>query len=218
MICLLRQIFCIAISGNVASYMQHASTDYHWRYNFHLVSTAATTIVLYVCLMPLGLWAAFRWFVRPSDPDVENDVSALRADAYGTDDSSDSAFTDTAKLQAPYLPGLLTLMCIYGYSLGIYVPVSILWVIQISVLQWLLVLSAALLSGSVLVLVLTPALRVSRGSLVFAAGIVAAHFVLAAGFMLYFFHVPEAASASAVVSNVVVDATAAVAKLNATTG
>lgn len=115
------------------------------------------------------------------------------------------------------MPGLLTLMCIYGYSLGIYVPVSILWVIQISVLQWLLVLSAAFLSGSVLVLVLTPALRVSRGSLVFAAGIVAAHFVLAAGFMLYFFHVPEAPLAAAnVVANVVVDATAAAAKLNVT--
>lgn len=86
-------------------------------------------------------------------------------------------------------------MCVYGYSLVIYIPVSILWVIQVSVLQWLLVISATFLSGSVLVLVLTPALRVSRGSLMFAVGIVAAHFLLAAGFMLYFFHVPEVAAA-----------------------
>lgn len=45
--------------------------------------------------------------------------------------------------------------------------------------------------------VLTPALRVSRGPLAFAAVIVAAHFLLATGFMLYFFHVPEAIAAAA---------------------
>lgn len=59
----------------MASYLQTASNDYEWRYNFHLVSTAATTIVMYVCLVPVGLWAAFRWFVRPSDPDIETEVS-----------------------------------------------------------------------------------------------------------------------------------------------
>lgn len=66
-------IFSIAISGNVASYLQHADdgSNYHWRYNFHLVSTAATAIVMYVCAVPVALWAAFKWFVRPSDPDVE---------------------------------------------------------------------------------------------------------------------------------------------------
>lgn len=93
--------------------------------------------------------------------------------------------------QSPYTPSLLTLICVYGYSLAIYIPVSMLWVIQLSILQWLLVITATFLSGSVLVLVLTPALRVSRVSLILAAGIVGAHFLLATGFMLYFFHVPE---------------------------
>lgn len=53
-------------------------------------------------------------------------------------------------------------------------------------------ISATFLSGSVLVIVLSPALRVVRGSMMFAIGIVAAHFLLATGFMLYFFHVPDA--------------------------
>lgn len=100
----------------------------------------------------------------------------------------------------------------YGYSLVIYIPVSILWVIQISLLQWLLVISATFMSGSVLLLVLTPALRVSRGSLMFAVGIIVAHFLLAAGFMLYFFHVPDStASAAAKIVAAVTSSPAALA-------
>lgn len=75
--------------------------------------------------------------------------------------------------------------------MAIYIPVSILWVIQISFLQWILVISAAFVSGSVLILILTPALRVSKISIIIAIGIIAAHFLMATGFMLYFFHVPE---------------------------
>lgn len=98
----------------------------------------------------------------------------------------------------------MTLICVYGYSLAIYIPVSILWVIPLSLLQWLLVITATFLSGTVLVLVLTPALRVSRVSLILAAVIVGAHFLLATGFMLYFFHVPEINLTAAVVSPVAV--------------
>lgn len=93
--------------------------------------------------------------------------------------------------EVQYTPSLLTLVCLYGYSLVIYIPVSILWVIQISFLQWLLVISATFVSGSVLVLILSPALRVSQISLILASVIFAAHFLLATGFMLYFFHVPD---------------------------
>ncbi|CAD7086916.1 unnamed protein product [Hermetia illucens] len=159
-------IFSIAISGNIASYLHHASVDFHWRYNFHLVSYAATAIFIYACFVPVALWGLFKWSVRPTTDDIESD-------------------------SASYTPNLLALMCVYGYSLAIYIPVSILWVIQISFLQWLLVITAALLSGSVLIFVLTPALRNSNISLFLIAGILIAHFTLAAGFMLYFFHVPN---------------------------
>lgn len=67
------QIFSIAISGNIANYMQEASTNFHWRYNFHLVSIAATTIVLYVILIPFALWAALKWTARPVDSDLITD-------------------------------------------------------------------------------------------------------------------------------------------------
>lgn len=89
-----------------------------------------------------------------------------------------------------YTPDLLTLICLYGYSLGIYIPVSVLWVIQIFVLQWILVFGAALSTGAVLIIVLSPALQNSTKSIFVIGGILMAHFLLAAGFMLHFFHMP----------------------------
>ncbi|KAH8290043.1 hypothetical protein KR044_003800 [Drosophila immigrans] len=160
-------IFSIAISGNIASYLQLANDSYHWHYNFHLVSYAATCIFLYANILPAILWALFKYSLKPVD----------QADAIETDSAS-------------YTPTLLSLMCIYGYSLAIYIPVSILWVINISLLQWLLVITAAMLSGTVLIAVLTPALRNSQYSLFLIVGILSAHVVLAAGFLLYFFHSP----------------------------
>ncbi|XP_055914160.1 protein YIPF1 [Eupeodes corollae] len=159
-------IFSIAISGNVASYLQTANENYHWRYNFHLVSYAASCIFIYSCFVPGTLWGLMKYTLKPVEEDLETE-------------------------NATYTPSLLSLMCIYGYSLAVYIPVSILWVIQISILQWLLVLTAALASGSVLIAVLTPALRNSKISFFLMIGILGAHFLLAAGFMLYFFHVPN---------------------------
>ncbi|XP_068159751.1 protein YIPF1 [Drosophila tropicalis] len=162
-------IFSIAISGNIASYLHQANDGYQWHYNFHLVSYAATCIFLYANILPAILWALFKYSLKPVD-------------------ESDAVETDSAT----YTPSLLSLMCIYGYSLAIYIPVSILWVINISLLQWLLVITAALLSGTVLIAVLTPALRNSQYSLFLIIGILGAHIVLAAGFLLYFFHSPDA--------------------------
>ncbi|XP_013108110.1 protein YIPF1 [Stomoxys calcitrans] len=165
-------IFCIAISGNIANYLQHQSETYQWHYNFHLVSYAATCIFIYANFLPGALWALFKYSLKPLEEGLETE-------------------------NADYTPSLLSLMCVYGYSLAIYIPVSILWVIQLSILQWLLVITAALLSGSVLIAVLTPALRNSKYSLFLIIGILAAHFLLAAGFMLYFFHVPSSGTVGA---------------------
>lgn len=55
-------VFSIAISGNVANYLQTAGTSkHHWRYDFHVVSYAATCIFLYAWLLPLALWGAIKW-------------------------------------------------------------------------------------------------------------------------------------------------------------
>lgn len=198
-------VFSIAISGNIARYMQQAgSSSTHWHYNFHLVSLAATVIIFYVCGVSTGLWATFKWTLKAVDPNFETDTSS-------------------------YTPSLLSLLCVYGYSLAIYIPVSILWMIpvgvfeafvfislliplpfQFSFLQWLLVITAATLSGTALVFVLRPAIRNSRLSLILIVGIVAAHFLLACSFMLYFFHVPGGAVSAATTAPIVVQVATAV--------
>lgn len=50
----------------------------------------------------------------------------------------------------------IEMLCVYGYSLSIYIPVSILWLIHVSLIQWVLVLLAVILSGSVLILTFWP--------------------------------------------------------------
>lgn len=64
----------------MAKYFQEAAAD-HYRYNFHLVSLAATTIVMYVCMMPLLLWTVLKWTQRPVESDlIQEEVSFNRID------------------------------------------------------------------------------------------------------------------------------------------
>lgn len=67
------QIFSIAISGNIFSYLNEANTNYKWRYNFHLVSFAATTIIFYISCVPFALWAAFKWTARSINTELVSD-------------------------------------------------------------------------------------------------------------------------------------------------
>nr|SVE75360.1 EOG090X0CJ3 [Daphnia dolichocephala] len=89
--------------------------------------------------------------------------------------------------QAPL--GFIEIVSLYGYSLAIYIPISVLLTIPFPVLQWTLVILGAALSGSVLVLSLWPPLSASqRGmAVIIVSAIVAFHFLLAAGLQLYFF-------------------------------
>jgi fatty acid desaturase len=66
-------------------------------------------------------------------------------------------------------------------------------VIQLTWLQWLLVMIGMALSGTVLVMTVSPAFKNDKKqvfiiSMVF---VMAMHGLLAIGFMLYFFHVPK---------------------------
>jgi len=93
----------------------------------------------------------------------------------------------------------LELVCLYGYSLAIYIPVSLLWLIQVSWWQWLCVLAGAGLSGYVLFLPIWPAVRdqAAKSAVIVMAIVLALHLLLACGFMLYFFHVPAVAAGGA---------------------
>lgn len=68
-------VFAIGISGNIANYFQHINTKTHWKYNFHLVSYAATAIYTYIALIPIALWGILKW---SSEPDIELDDTEVQ--------------------------------------------------------------------------------------------------------------------------------------------
>nr|CAG4648208.1 EOG090X0CJ3 [Moina brachiata]SVE93235.1 EOG090X0CJ3 [Moina brachiata] len=84
---------------------------------------------------------------------------------------------------------LTEIVSLYGYSLAIYIPISVLWTIPLPFIQWSLVIVGAALSGSVIVLSLWKPLSTHQRGIAVAllAILVALHFLLAAGLQLYFF-------------------------------
>ncbi|CAF0892062.1 unnamed protein product [Brachionus calyciflorus] len=88
----------------------------------------------------------------------------------------------------------IEILCIYGYSLAIYVPVSLLWLINVPFLQWTFVLIAIILSSSVLFVTFWPIFGQDQNrnvGLGIMLVIVLLNALLGIGFMLYFFHNPS---------------------------
>ncbi|XP_026180782.1 protein YIPF2 isoform X1 [Mastacembelus armatus] len=91
----------------------------------------------------------------------------------------------------------LETVCVYGYSLFIYIPTSVLWIIPFEWLRWTLILVAMVISGSVLVLTFWPVVRDDTKVMAMAtvATIVILHTLLAIGCKLYFFQTADHAPA-----------------------
>ncbi|XP_061694364.1 protein YIPF1 [Syngnathoides biaculeatus] len=87
----------------------------------------------------------------------------------------------------------MEVVCVYGYSLSIYIPAVVLWIIPFEWLQWLTVLVALCLSGSVLVITFWPAVRDDQPKIIAAVmlAIVLLNVLLAVGCKAYFFSKPE---------------------------
>jgi hypothetical protein len=87
----------------------------------------------------------------------------------------------------------LELLCIYGYSLTIFIPVSILWMIPITWLQWLLTIIASLISGSVLIVTFWPTVNSDqkRWNALSMVVVLLAHILMAICIMLVFFHISD---------------------------
>ncbi|KAL0966992.1 hypothetical protein UPYG_G00303170 [Umbra pygmaea] len=83
----------------------------------------------------------------------------------------------------------LEIVCVYGYSLAIYIPAVVLWIIPYNTVRWLSIIVALCLSGSVLVLTFWPAVRDDKPRVAIAimVAIVAMHVLLAVGCKAYFF-------------------------------
>lgn len=87
----------------------------------------------------------------------------------------------------------LETVCVYGYSLFIYIPTSVLWIIPVEWLHWMLILVAMVISGSVLVLTFWPVVRDDTKVMAVAtvATIVVLHTLLAIGCKMYFFQLAD---------------------------
>lgn len=96
----------------------------------------------------------------------------------------------------------LETVCVYGYSLFIYIPTSVLWIIPFEWLRWTLILIAMVISGSVLVLTFWPVVRDDTKVMAVATvvTILVLHTLLAIGCKMYFFqaalHIPTTAPTS----------------------
>lgn len=113
---------------------------------------------------------------------------------------------------------LSELICVYGYSLSIYIPISILCLVPVYWLQWLFVMAGMAMSGIVLVFTMWTAIRGDRKqvAVILVALVVIMHCTLAVGFMLYFFS-PPASKNSAPTTPTMVTPTSAVLDVTTTT-
>lgn len=87
----------------------------------------------------------------------------------------------------------LEIVCVYGYSLFIYIPTAVLWIIPQRAVRWVLVTIALGISGSVLAMTFWPAVREDnrRVALATIVMIVLLHVLLSVGCLAYFFDAPE---------------------------
>ncbi|XP_077309424.1 protein YIPF1 isoform X4 [Lithobates pipiens] len=87
----------------------------------------------------------------------------------------------------------LEIVCVYGYSLFIYIPTSVLWIIHSEILRWVLMSLAMSLSGAVLMLTFWPAVREDNRKVAISTlvAIMVLHILLAVGCGEYFFDQPQ---------------------------
>ncbi|XP_033838859.1 protein YIPF1 [Periophthalmus magnuspinnatus] len=87
----------------------------------------------------------------------------------------------------------MEIVCVYGYSLAVYIPAVIIWIVPFMWLQWLSIMIALCLSGSVLMITFWPAVRDDHPKVYIAilSTIVTFNVLLAVGCKMYFFSKPE---------------------------
>ncbi|KAM3605259.1 uncharacterized protein V6R79_023175 [Siganus canaliculatus] len=87
----------------------------------------------------------------------------------------------------------MEIICVYGYSLAVYIPAVVLWVIQVEWLKWSFLVLALCLSCSLLVMTFWPAVRDDHPKVIIAvlSTIVVLNILLGIGCKMYFFDKPE---------------------------
>jgi hypothetical protein len=151
-------IFSISICGNIANYIESWQLPddkwQDWHYDYAKVGLAASTISLYVSLVPTTL-CFFFWFRGCT-----------------------LTFTLTESISA------------YGYSLSIYIPLSLLWlIINIPSVRLILLILSTAMSASVLCLSFSSVVQSdpTKSSYFILLLIFVMHALLAFAFLQFFF-------------------------------
>lgn len=174
-------ILASAIGGNISSYLQSRGRLASWRYDFRKVTLASTVIYMYWWLVPLGIVAFFYMQSRKSDSSSDGeDQDPLVAQPHSR---------VRGRHTGVKAHNFVELLSVYGYSLTIFVPVSILWAIPSTVLQWSLVVLAMGISGAFLAFALFPFFRREHSKIAgpLIIGIVLLHCAFSVGLMMTFF-------------------------------
>ncbi|CAH8490091.1 unnamed protein product [Dicrocoelium dendriticum] len=175
-------ILASAIGGNVSSYFQSFGRLTSWHYDFQKVTLASTIIYLYWWLVPLGITGLTYIRSKKANPDLQADQDLLIDASESRDNVQPSGRYGSFKLTE--------LLSIYGYSLSIFVPVSLLWTFPSSIFRWLLLIIAAAVSCTFLALTLLPGFRRQHQKLAgpLLIGILILQCVFSLGLMFTFFH------------------------------
>lgn len=86
----------------------------------------------------------------------------------------------------------MEIVCTYGYSLFVYVPISFFWVFPFEGFRWILLVAGAFVSGQMLVQAFLPAMKNEKKQLMylFFGVMIFSNIALAIGFKKYFFAAP----------------------------
>ncbi|KAG5444601.1 Yip1 member 1 [Clonorchis sinensis] len=145
------------------------------------ITLASTVIYMYWWLVPLGIVAFFYMQSRKSSP------------SSGEEDQDPLVAQPQSRVRGRHTGvkahNFVELLSVYGYSLTIFVPVSILWAIPNTVLQWSLVVLAMVISGAFLAFALFPFFRREHSKIAgpLIIGIVLLHCAFSVGLMMTFF-------------------------------
>ncbi|CAL8075632.1 unnamed protein product [Calicophoron daubneyi] len=176
-------ILAAAVGGNISNYLQSRGQSTSWHYEFGKVTLASTIIYVYWWLIPLAI-AAFLYIRAKKDTQSaqEEDQDTLLTYSESRDRTRRSVLSSAYKF--------VDLLSVYGYSLAVFVPASILWTIPNTILQWIMTLVAMVISTAFIVFALFPFLRKSQpkfaGPLIVV--LVVLHCLFSIGLMMTFFH------------------------------
>ncbi|KAI4117476.1 MAG: hypothetical protein LQ345_002290 [Seirophora villosa] len=160
-------VFILFLTGTISQYLA-SHHDKAFVYNFRLLSGAAGLVYGYTAFVPVGLWAALKWFSS----------SAARGGSGGGSSGADSSSISVVECWA-----------LYGYANAIWIPVALISWSPVAILNYVFVAVGFAVSALFLTKNLWPVVSVTetKVSRVLVIVVVVLHAGLAIAIKFLFF-------------------------------